>query len=589
MAEEHTEKDAGALDLSALGSFDFTPAWAKGKPDDAAKFARFEAREETSARGERPRFGQGGPRRDDRGPRGGFGGPRRDDRGSRDGFGGPRREDRGPRDGFGGPRRDDRGGRDGFGGPRRDDRGPRGGFGGPRREDRPPRAFVKPLDVDVRILPGQKQLGDFIRRIQGAPFMAYPLKQLAYFFLEHPEACVLRVAPKKGAAEPVVFHQCKACGAVAFSDEELMAHVVAAHLGDYYACEEVACEAPKGAFTCVAKCGLSGELLGPPNLHGYDARVREMVRTRFPEMGEEAYRARIEMVRDAEAVEAWRASATKKTVYRRKEAQPQAAAPAPDGGEGETAAPAVEREAAELEFRRTIAPSLLSSPKTVDLAADLALKSSNRAFVFACRDALAKEKRFPASLFYALRGAFHHRRLQFFRANDPRGPEFVIAVKPAPLDLAHAIPDLAELVTYVEAHPDQAPGAVVAALAAGDAAKGQNVKAHIMWLLEKGHLVCYANGGGLVPPAEHPRWRPQPRKQPPTPPAPPPPKAEEAKPESAPEAPAPEAPAAETPAAETPATETPATETPAEVPASEASAPEAPASEASDPAASANP
>ncbi len=528
MAEEHTEKDAGALDLSALGSFDFTPAWAKGKPDDAAKFARFEAREETPARGERPRFGQGGPRRDDRGPR------------------------------PGGPRRDERG-------PRRDDRGPRGGFGGPRREDRPPREFVKPLDVDVRILPGQKQLGEFIRRIQSAPFMAYPLKQLAYFFLEHLEACVLRIAPKKGAAEPVVFHQCKACGAVAFSEEELMAHVVAAHLGDYYVREEVECEAPKGAFTCVAKCGLSGELLGPPNLHGYDARVREMVRTRFPNMSEEAYRARIEMVRDAEAVEAWRASATKKTIYRRKEAQPQAPAQTADGGEAAAApvAPAIEREAAELEFRRTIAPSLLSSPKTVDLAADLALKSSNRAFVFACRDALAKEKRFPASLFYALRGAFHHRKLQFFRANDPRGPEFVIAVKPAPLDLSHAIPDLAELVTYVEAHPDQAPGAVVAALAAGDVSKGQNVKAHIMWLIEKGHLVCYANGGGLVPPAEHPRWRPQPRKQPPTPP-----RAEEAKkPEPAPEAPAAEtpmeAPASETPAPEAPAPEAPVPETPA--------------------------
>ena len=544
MAEEHTEKDAGALDLSALGSFDFTPAWAKGKPDDAAKFARFEAREETPARGERPRFGQGGPRRDDRGPR--PGGPRRDERG-------PRRDDRGPRGGFGGPR---------------DDRGPRGGFGGPRREDRPPREFVKPLDVDVRILPGQKQLGEFIRRIQSAPFMAYPLKQLADFFLEHLEACVLRVAPKKGAAEPVVFHQCKACGAVAFSEEELMAHVVAAHLGDYYVCEEVACEAPKGAFTCVAKCGLSGELLGPPNLHGYDARVREMVRTRFPNMSEEAYRARIEMVRDAETVEAWRASATKKTIYRRKETQPQAPAPAADEGEAAApVAPAIEREAAELEFRRTIAPSLLSSPKTVDLAADLALKSSNRAFVFACRDALAREKRFPASLFYALRGAFHHRKLQFFRANDPRGPEFVIAVKPAPLDLAHAIPELAELVTYVEAHPYQAPGAVVAALAAGDAAKGQNVKAHIMWLLEKGHLVCYANGGGLVPPAEHPRWRPQPRKQPPAPPKAEPPKAEpskaeEKKQESVPEAPAVET-AAEVPAPEPPPPETPVSESPA--------------------------
>ncbi len=541
MAEEHTEKDAGALDLSALGSFDFTPAWAKGRPDGAAKFARFEAREETPARGERPRFGQGGPRRDDRGPR------------------------------PGGPRRDERG-------PRRDDRGPRGGFGGPRRDARPTREFVKPMDVDVRILPGQKQLGEFIRRIQGAPFMAYPLKQLAYFFLEHLEACVLRVAPKKDAAEPVVFHQCKACGFVAFSEDELMAHVVSTHLGDYYVREEVACEAPKGAFTCVAKCGLSGELLGPPNLHGYDARVREIVRTRFPDMGEEAYRARIEMVRDAETVEAWRASATKKTIYRRKEAQP---------AEEGAAAPAIEREAAELEFRRTIAPSLLSSPKTVDLAADLALKSSNRAFVFACRDALAREKRFPASLFYALRGAFHHRRLQFFRANDPRGPEFVVAVKPAPLDVAHAIPELAELVAYVEAHPDQAPGAVVAALAAGDAAKVQNVKAHIMWLLEKGHLVCYANGGGLVPPAEHPRWRPQPRKQPPAPPKaePPkaePPKAEEKKQEPVPEAPAAEppveAPAAETPVPETPAPETPVPETPApEAPAPEASVPETPA------------
>ena len=315
--------------------------------------------------------------------------------------------------------------------------------------------------------------------------------------------------------------------------------------------EEVECEAPKGAFTCVAKCGLSGELLGPPNLHGYDARVREMVRTRFPNMSEEAYRARIEMVRDSDTVEAWRQTATKKTIYRRKEAQPQESAPV---AEGETpaetpVAPAIEREVAELEFRRMIAPSLMSSPKTVDMSADMALKSTNRALVFACRDALSREKRFPASLFYALRGAFHHRKLQFFRANDPRGPEFVTSVKPAALDVAHAIPELAELVKYVEANPDQTPGAVVAALSAGDAEKAQSAKAHIMWLLEKGHLVCFANGG-IVPPAEHPRWRPQPRKAP----QPQTSKAEEAPAvEPAPEAPVAEATPAEAPAAEAPA------------------------------------
>ncbi|MGN0846973.1 MAG: hypothetical protein ACI4RA_06270 [Kiritimatiellia bacterium] len=522
MAEEDTERNADALDLSALGSFDFTPAWAKGKPDDKAKFAQFEPREE---------------RRDDRAARPSFSHPRPD-----------RRDDRGPRPSFGKPRSD-----------RRDDRGPRLSSGRPfpgRRDDRPPREFVKPLDVEVRILPGQKQLGEFIRRIQGAPYMAYPLKQLAYFFLDHLEACVLRIAPKKDAAEPIVFHQCKACGFVAFSEEELMSHVLAAHLGDYYTCEEVECEAPKGAFTCVAKCGLSGELLGPPNLHGYDARVREMVRTRFPNMSEAAYRARIEMVRDADAVEAWRQTATKKTIFRRKGEQPAAAA---EGAEGEVA-PAIEREAAELEFRRTIAPSLMTSPKTVDMPADMALKSSNRGFVFACRDALAKEKRFPASLFYALRGAFHHRKLQFFRANDPRGPEFVTSVKPSPLDVAHAIPELAELVKYVEANPDLAPGAVVAALSAGDAAKAQNAKAHIMWLLEKGHLVCYANGG-LVPPADHPRWRPAPRKPVAEKKSPEPPVAVEPPPATAPSvAPAPEQPPAEPPV--TPVDESPATEPP---------------------------
>lgn len=470
MAEENIEKNGeGALDLSALGSFDFTPDWAKGKPDDTSKYARFEAREE---RGERARFQQGGQRHGERGERARFpqGGARRDERG-----GGDR------------PRRDDR--------PRFQ-----------RRDDRPQRSFVKPLDVDVRILPEQRQLGEFIRKIQSAPYMAYPLKQLAYFFLDHPEACVLRVSPKKDA-EPISFHQCKACGVVAFSEDELMAHVVAAHLGDYYECEEVECEPPKGTFSCVARCGLSGELLGPPNLHGYDARVREMLRTRYPDMDEAAYRARVEMVRDPEVVEQWRQSATKKTIYRRRGAQAAAA----DGEAAPAEVPAVEREMAELEFRRLFAPALLTAPRTVDITADKALKSSNLGLVFACRDAIQKERRFPSSLFFALRGAFHHRKLQFFRANDPRGPEFVIAVKPSALDTSHAIPELAALVKYVEEHLDLSPGAVAAALAGGDPEKAKAAKAHIMWLLEKGHLVCYANGG-LVSPAEHPYWRPRSRR-----------------------------------------------------------------------------
>ena len=452
MVDESSEKDT-ALDLSGLGSFDFTPDWARGRPDDKSRYARFEGGDDRSG-GERRR-------EDGRKP---FG-DRRSAGGDRKPFG-----DRKP-SGDRGPRRDDR----------RDDR-------------RPPREFIKPLDVDVRILPSQKELGPIIRQLQ-TKHTAYALKQLAYLFLDNPSACMLRISPKKDAAEPILFHQCKACGFTALSDEELVAHVLATHLSDYYDTETIDCEPPKGTFTCVAKCGVTGELLGPPNLHGYDARIREMLRTRCSGMSEAAYRARIEMVRDAEVVEQWRASATKKTVYRRK---------------GEETA--IEREAAEGEFRRTILPGLMATAKAVDMTAEIALKSPCRALVFACRDALAKERRFPASLFYALRGAFHHRKLKFFRANDPRGPEFVVAQDFAPLDVEHAIPELAALVKFVEDHPCVTQGETIATLSQGDAAKADEIRKTLSWLIEKGHLVGYFNGVLAIPNA-HPKYHPpSPRK-----------------------------------------------------------------------------
>lgn len=507
MADENKEQEPeNQVDLSGLGSFDFTPDWAKGKPDDKSRYAHFEGREERA------------PRRDRDGDRPRFNGPRRDD-GDRPRFKGPRREE-GDRPRFNGPRREgDR--------PPRREGGDRPRFNGPRRE------FIAPLDADVRILPAPKDIGTIINKIK-ATHLAYPLKQLAYFFLDHPEACILRISPKKPKAgeapADLNFHQCKACGAVMFSEEELLAHVLTAHITDYYVAEEVTCDPPKGAFTCVAKCGLTGELLGPPNLHGYDARIREMLRTHFPDMSESAYRARIEMVRDSDVIEQWRASATKKTVYKKK---------------GEPDAPAVEREAAELEFRSMIAPSLLTTPKSVDMTADVALKTTSKPLLYACRDALQREKRFPASLFYALRGAFHHRKLAFFRANDPRGPEFVSAAQPTKLDTSHAIAELTAIVEYVEAHPCSQQAALLAALAGDDKTKAAEIRAHLTWLIEKGYVVAYVNGT-LTAPAEHPIYR-QPKAGPP-PPAAEPVAEPAAEPESAPAPVAEPAPAAEEPA-----------------------------------------
>ena len=460
MAEENEQSQS--VDLSSLGSFDFAPSWAAGDKI-VAKAGRggFRDSEDAPHEGRPPRRFDG-PKPSGDHPRKPFD---RDDRAKK------------PFD------RDDRSRkpfvRDGRGGDRR---------GAPRRE------FVKPLDAEVRILPGQKDLGGIIRKIQTG-FAAYPLKQIAWFFLDHPEACHVKVTPKDPEMR---FRVCKACGQSFFTDEALDAHILTAHLSDYYMAEEVEVEPPSGQFACVVKCGITGELLGPPNLHATGSKIREMAQRLG--MDEGSYRARLVTLHDQEAVETWRKGATKKTFYKLKTATPAAATAdtatadmaAPEGEPPAT--PALERDQVEAEFRRNIMPQLKSLSKSSDMTLDQALKSTDRPYLYAVRDAMARERRFPASLFFALRGAFHHRKLEFFRANEPRGQEFVCAAKPTPLDVEHAIPELGAVVKFVEEHPlcpvSELP---------------PEMKGHLGWLVEKGHIVQYFNGLLALPEA-HPKF-----------------------------------------------------------------------------------
>ena len=470
MAEENEQDQM--VDLSALGSFDFAPSWTSGDKI-VAKSGRGGFRDDAASRDE------GGRRRGDgsKGDR-----PfRRDDR-SQKPFGRENRD--------GKPFRRDREGP------------PRKPFNREGREDvrRGPgrREFVKPLDAEVRVLPAQKELGGIIRKIQTG-FAAYPLKQIAWFFLDHPEACHVKVTPKDPEMR---FHVCKACGSSFFTAEALEAHILSAHLGDYYVAEETEVAPPSGQFGCVVKCGITGTFIGPPNLHGYNAAVREMAQKLG--MDENAYRARLVTVRDPESIEAWRQGATKKTLYRLKAAVADAAkaadaAAGEPSAEGEQAAepppaPAFEREQAEAAFRRDIMPQLKGQSKSSDMPLDQALKSTDLPYLFAVRDTIARERRFPASLFFALRGAFHHRKLSFFRANDPRGQEFVCAAKPTPLDTAHAIPELVSVVKFVEEHPLCSIGELP-----------PEMKGHLGWLVEKGHIVQYFNGLLALPEA-HPKF-----------------------------------------------------------------------------------
>ena len=405
-------KDTGIL---GLGSLDFTPAWARGEA--GVKTGNFKP-------GKTDDYNEKGPRGDKK------------------------------PDGF---KKDRAQGKSAF---RRGDR---------KERDLPPRPKMRPLEAEIKILPESKALGTIMRKLQQSE-QAFKLKELAYFFLDNPEAVLLKITPTDPAER---FTSCKACSFAAKTKEEIIEHILACHLGDYYEAKEIESEPPKGNFSCVAKCGLTGELLGPPNVHEFNSIVREMLRTKFPHMSEADYRAKIEMVRDAEAIETWRKSATKKIVYTPK-------------GAGEDAR-FLTREQAENEFRRNMLESLIDEPKFLMITLAAALKCDYKPLVWAVKDAIQLERRAPYKMIFALRGAFHHRKMKIFRANDSRGPEFVISRELKEFDTTHAIEELAKVAKFIEANPCLSAQEICAEL-------GKDAEKQLTWLVSTGHVVSFTNG-----------------------------------------------------------------------------------------------
>ncbi len=426
-----------------------------------------------------------------------------------------------------------------------------------------PRVEQPSLPLEIRILPEQKALGAVIRRIQSS-HRAFPLRDIAWLFLDKPASCLVRIAQNKDAGEPLPLFQCKACGVPVLSEEEVQSHLLNRHLEDFFLVEEVECEPPGGQFVCVMRCGITGELLGPPNHHSYNTKVQEMLRTKFPNMSEEAYRRKIESVRDPELIESWRQSCTRKKIYRRKtveklvvdgetpvagnDAPPPSSgnAPAADQGDapervegaavgaGEAAAtpsngsaaeisgvteaavtsaedqvilaPPMERDVAELVFRREIMPGQYAAVKHLVCVASIALQTPSKQLFFAVRDMIHREKRFPTSLFFALRGAFRHRKLYLFRAKEPRGPDFVMQKKPAELDPSHTVALIKEILAFLHDHPACTKVELVQALTGGATDKIKETLGQLAWLIEKGNVIEYYNDV-LSAPTEYPAFR----------------------------------------------------------------------------------
>jgi len=306
-----SDESNAPADLSNLGidlSQMFRPSWTTettGASDATAKLAAKFDEGDRPARGDRHdrdgRQGGRGPRRE--GPR--TAGPRGP--GGQGGQGGGNR-DRGPRP---------EGRRDGKGG------GPRREGGGRGREDRrgsqdsrdraPERAPQPVLEGwKLSIIPEEVAIEGIAKQVRSRA-KAYPLFELARLILQLSDRYNVKLTPE--SEQTPGFFRAKTDLSLWTSRKDAVNHLLAKHLGKFYRKSTIATEPPKGAFTVVAQCGMSGVLLGPPNHHEYTSRIISLHASRFRNMPFEVYKSRIRMVRDEALIEQWKTEQSTKTVY----------------------------------------------------------------------------------------------------------------------------------------------------------------------------------------------------------------------------------------------------------------------------------
>jgi hypothetical protein len=451
------------LDLDSL----FLPAWAQ-QPANKNLYAKYEGREESrdaQRGGERPRRPQGDRSRSPRGSR--------------------------PPD-----RRAQSGGQR---------------PSGPRAEQRPaPERFVpQPLpDVDVQFRPEEHGIDSLARQIKMTG-RAYPLFGIAQIILEKPERHSVVFSSKKtaaGVAQPLFV--CALDDSLWLNEEEAVEYVLQKHFSTFYQPERTQTDPPKGTYTFVAQCGISGAILGPPNYHDYQNQLRKLHSERFARMPFEMFKSRVKIVRDEAVVKKWVEDQSWKTEYICLNVPEPLKLP--------------NREEVEKHFRETHLPAIIKQVESHQLSGVASRSMRCAPLQRLTRVKWEDQKRFPLQLATLLSQQFASRGLQFFKVN--KTVTHVSVARPHYLDLVTTpvSENVKRIVDFINAHPkctrrqlfqDLAPSALPTVQTTSEGTppaeltpEASAVISDLHWLVHQGHVIEFANG--ILETAKKPLARP---------------------------------------------------------------------------------
>src|SRR5215217_8226166 len=180
-----------------------------------------------------------------------------------------------------------------------------------RSPDRVAQSPPKPFEGIIRFLPRQSVLENVVTQIKSGS-VAYSLFVLARLFLEKPGRYEVRLTAKLEAP----LYQLGENGGISVDREFLERNAFRFAQRDFYQVNVVESDPIKGNFSNVARCRLSGTLLGPTNHHAYQPQLRSLYEQRFSRrMNFADYQRQIDIVSDPAGVERWKEEARKITTY----------------------------------------------------------------------------------------------------------------------------------------------------------------------------------------------------------------------------------------------------------------------------------
>ena len=371
------------------------------------------------------------------------------------------------------------------------------------------RPYIEMPPVQVRFLPEQNKLSAIARKIHSTK-QAYPLADLASLVLSSPDSCYIKLESRHDK-EAVPLYQCKECRAVGLNRDEMLAHVADEHLDSFFDKESVDVDAPSGTFPCVAKCGLSGEIIGPPNHHSYNQRVKEVHSARYPNISLDEYRQKIITVKDDELIEKWKEESRHQVLYRLKTSDKKNTTPpkVTDQENGEAELAESEEAVAQVEndvkmmdkseaykyCLNEIAPKLVMRTKVASLPLNVARNLKDPGLNLVCRAGWRRENRFPRSLLLALRAALKHMQLYIFKMDAISF--YVTSVKPLPLDSEYTVAEISEVLDFLNENPNCKRVDLITGLRPGkslDSEDAEKVLTQLHWLIERGHIIEFFDG-----------------------------------------------------------------------------------------------